>query len=91
MALVEIAQGRNVTQPLAEEAGHFAVGSLGNHPLIKRLEALMTDDVIRRIYDGHPEDYDLGAYPVREAMGHLVGKMMLEKEKETSSPIERLA
>ena len=63
-----------VDSSLSEEAGHFAVGALGNNPLVQRLERVLTPDVQKAIMG---EEYDTIAYrsnPAREVAGYLVGK-----------------
>ena len=75
----------------AEEAGHFAVGALGEDPLVKRLEALCSSKEVQQQILG--EDYlDIQSRdnPVREIIGQLVGKHILgEVDKESN--LDRLA
>ena len=64
----------------AEEAGHFAVGALGEDPLVKRLEALCSSKEVQQQILG--EDYlDIQSRdnPVRETIGQLVGKHILRE------------
>lgn len=41
--LITVNTGGNVTDVLAEEAGHFVVGALGDNPLVQRLQNLLKD------------------------------------------------
>ena len=75
----------------AEEAGHFAVGALGEDPLVKRLEALCSSKEVQQQILG--EDYlDIQSRdnPVRETIGQLVGKHIL-REVDKESNLDRLA
>ena len=75
----------------AEEAGHFAVGALGEDPLVKRLEALCSSKEVQQQILG--EDYlDIQSRdnPVREIIGQLVGKHIL-READKESNLDRLA
>lgn len=78
--LVEIAtNGSHIDETLAEEAGHFAIGALGDSPLVKRLTDLLSPKVQKEILG---EDYDeksLGESSVREAAGVAVGKALIHK------------
>lgn len=88
--LIQIAHGKNVTSTLAEEAGHFAVGALGEDPLVKRLLGVLTPEVQKSILG---EEYDskvLGNNSAREVAGTLVGRA-LENEVENRTPWQRLA
>ena len=72
--LIQVANGKNVTGVLAEEAGHFAIGALGESPLVERLMRLLTPEVQKQIVG---EDYDskyLGESSKREIAGTLVGQ-----------------
>lgn len=73
--LIEIIEKGNTTETLAEEAGHFAVGALGDYPLVRRLENLLSDERVQREALGE-EEYNhanLGNNPAREGAGKLVG------------------
>ena len=88
--LIQIAKGKDVTSALAEEAGHFAVGALGEDSLVKRLLVTLTPDVQKSILG---EEYDskvLSNNSAREVAGTLVGKA-LENEVENRTPWQRLA
>lgn len=78
--LIEVIQTGHTTDILAEEAGHFAVGALGEHTIVQRLESLLEDEHTQREVLG--EDYDttsLGYNPAREVAGRLVGKALQRK------------
>ena len=75
--LIRIAHGENVTQELAEEAGHFAVGALGDHVLVTRLLNLLTEDVQKSILGD--SDKVLGNNSKREVAGMLVGQALQGK------------
>lgn len=79
-SLIQVANGENVTENLAEEAGHFAVGALGDSPLVQRLLSLLTPEVQKHILG---EDY-LSTYTGdsarRELAGKLVGDAILGNE-----------
>ena len=88
--LIQIAKGKDVTSALAEEAGHFAIGALGEDPLVKRLLGVLTPDVQKSILG---EEYDskvLGNNSAREVAGTLVGRA-LRNEVENRTPWQRLA
>lgn len=88
--LIQIANGEKADEALAEEAGHFAVASLGNSPLVQRLESLLTPDVQKEVLG---EDYDnkfLGRDARREVAGTLVGRA-LNNSIDKQTVIGRLA
>lgn len=76
--LIEISSnGPNVDRTLAEEAGHFAVGALGESPLVKRLMGLLTPEVQKEILGEEAETkYSDSA---REAAGVAVGKALINR------------
>lgn len=76
--LIKISQHGSVTEVMAEEAGHFAVGALGNNPLVKRLEDLLKESGSQReaLGDEEYETSNLGNNPPREIAGRLVGKAL---------------
>ena len=79
--LIELNEQGYTTDELAEEAGHFAVGALGENPLVGRLENLLKDPSVQREALGEDE-YDsanLGNNPAREVAGRLVGKALQRK------------
>lgn len=85
--LIEVIEKGNVTDTLAEEAGHFAIGALGEYPLVRRLEALLSNENTQRKALG-AEEYDkdlLGDNPAREVAGKLVGKALQRKLDNTSN------
>lgn len=78
------------TADMAEEAGHFAVGALGNNPLVRRLESLCTPEVQESILGGHYRDVQGRKNPRREAAGYLVGQYIMN-EVDQESTLGRLA
>lgn len=87
--LIEIStNGPHVDKTMAEEAGHFAIGALGNSPLVKRLTDLLTEDVQREILG---EDYeDNSNNTAREAAGVAVGRALINRLKH-NTPWQTLA
>lgn len=77
-ALIDIIQGEHTTENLAEEAGHFAIGALGEYPLVRRLESLLANEDAQREAIGaeHFSKDLLGDNPAREIAGKLVGKAL---------------
>ena len=78
-ALISIRDGNIVDETLAEEAGHFVIGSLRNSALVKRLENALNTDVIKDIFGEELENKDFGAQPRREVAGYLVGQALLNR------------
>ena len=78
------------TADMAEEAGHFAVGALGNNPLVKRLESLCTPEVQESILKDHYRDVQGRKNPRRETAGYLVGQYIMD-EVDQESTLGRLA
>ena len=72
--LIQVANGKNVTGVLAEEAGHFAIGALGNSPLVERLMRLLTPEVQKQIVGDEYDSKYLGESSRREIAGTLVGQ-----------------
>lgn len=72
--LIRVAQGEQLTETLAEEAGHFAVAALGKSPLVERLEKLLDEETQKKIYGEEYENKNLGKNSRRETAGYLVGK-----------------
>jgi hypothetical protein len=72
--LIKVAKGEKLEEALAEEAGHFAVASLGNSPLVQRLMGLLNVDVQKEILGSEYENKRLGKNPRREVAGYLVGQ-----------------
>lgn len=88
--LIRVARGEKLTRALAEEAGHFAVGSLGDSPLVKRLVDLMDPKTQQEILGDEYDEKALGASSRREVAGTLVGRaLMNEVDKDT--PWNKLA
>lgn len=72
--LIQVSKGKKIDEILAEEAGHFTIGALGESPLVERLMRLLTPEVQKQIVG---EDYDskyLGESSKREVAGTLVGQ-----------------
>jgi hypothetical protein len=88
--LIKISNGENVTETLAEEAGHFAVGALGDSLLVTRLMSLLTEDVQKSILGEDYKSKILGTNPRREIAGHLVGKA-LQNNVNIKTPWGKLA
>lgn len=78
-ALISIKEGHAVDATLAEEAGHFVIGSLRDSELVKRLENALNSEVIREIFGEDLKNKDFGAQPRREVAGYLVGQALMNK------------
>ena len=79
--LIEVNESGHTTDVLAEEAGHFAIGALGDNPLVQRLQKVLESPQAQEEALGS-EDYNnaqLGDNPAREAAGRLVGKALQRK------------
>ena len=76
--LIEVIEKGHTTDVLAEEAGHFAVGALGEYPLVRRLENYLSDEKVQREIIGEEEfkNTNLGKNPAREIAGRLVGEAL---------------
>lgn len=73
--LIQVAKGEHIDADLAEEAGHFAVGALGNSPLVTRLMNLLTPEVQKKLLGSKEiEGKYLGNQSRRELAGYLVGR-----------------
>lgn len=73
--LIQVAKGEHIDADLAEEAGHFAVGALGNSPLVTRLMNLLTPEVQKKLIGSKEiEGKYLGNQSRRELAGYLVGR-----------------
>lgn len=88
--LIRVANGEKLTATLAEEAGHFAVGALGNSPLVQRLTGLLSPEVQQRILGDEYDNKALGASSTREVAGTLVGRALMD-EVDTETAWNRLA
>lgn len=88
--VILLSKNRSLLADAAEEAGHFAIGALGNNPLVKRLEALCTSEVQQKVLGKHYKDIEGRANPRRETAGFLVGQYIAE-EVDMDSSIRRLA
>lgn len=82
-------QGKKLDAIAAEEAGHFAVGALGKHPLVTRLLNMITPDVQESLLKEHNSSIVIDD-PKREAAGVLVGKYIYE-EVDKHSPFANIA
>ena len=72
--LIQVSNGENVTETLAEEAGHFAIGALGESPLVERLMRLLTPEVQKQIVGDEYDSKYLGESSKREIAGTLIGQ-----------------
>lgn len=92
-ALVSLAKGENQTEDLAEEAGHFAVGALGNNPLVQRLINSLTPEVQKAILGDAYEAKVMGTDDRREVAGTLVGRALanqIDRRSALSSLVDRI-
>ncbi len=88
--LIRVSNGEKLTATLAEEAGHFAVGALGNSPLVERLTKVLTLEVQQKIFGEEYDSKTFGTSSAREAAGALVGKALMD-EVDNESAWNRLA
>lgn len=90
--LIQINETGNVTDVLAEETGHFVVGAMGNHQLVKRFEEMLKDPRVQQEAVGKEayEEAALGKNPAREVAGRLVGKA-LQRKLDNNAPFKVLA
>lgn len=90
--LIELSKEGYTTEAFAEEAGHFAVGALGDNPLVQRLEKLLESSNTQREALGEEEynNANLGNNPKREVAGRLVGRA-LQRKLDNGSPARILA
>lgn len=71
---------------LAEEAGHFVIGAMGEHALVGRLENLVRDEeVIKKVLGKEYGTKNLGPNPAREIAGVVVGKAIANKLEHDST------
>lgn len=75
--LIRIVNGDSVTETLAEEAGHFVIGALGNSPLVNRLMEILTPEVQKEALGDELNDKVMGSNSRREVAGTLVGKALI--------------
>lgn len=84
IGLITIAQGKQYSEHLAKEAGHFIIGALGeNHPLYKRLLSLVenNEEVVSAILGSDEwtrQNYNTDSNATREFLGHIVGKYLYQ-------------
>ena len=71
-------KGKKLDAVASEEAGHFAVGALGKHPLVRRLMDMITPEVQESLLKDHNSSIVIDD-PKREAAGVLVGKYIYEE------------
>lgn len=88
--LIRVSNGERTTSALAEEAGHFAIGALGNSPLVSRLLSQLNETTMRALLGEEYDKKNLGSNPQREVAGYLVGQAILNNVDQTSA-IGRLA
>lgn len=88
--LIKVSKGEKVTSSLAEEAGHFAIGALGNSPLVSRLLSQLNETTMRALLGEEYDKKNLGNNPKREVAGYLVGQSILNNVDQKST-IGRLA
>lgn len=72
--LIQVSKGKKIDEILAEEAGHFTIGALGDSPLVQRLMKLLTPEVQRQIVGDEYDSKYLGESSKREIAGTLVGQ-----------------
>lgn len=83
--LIRVAKGEHLTESLAEEAGHFAIASLGNSPLVQRLINSLTPEAQRKIFGDEYDKKVMGVNSRRETAGYLVGKAIMDEVDKTTS------
>lgn len=88
--LIRVSNGEKVTSSLAEEAGHFAIGALGDSPLVSRLLSQLDETTMRSLLGEEYDKKNLGSNPKREVAGYLVGQSILNNVDQKSA-IGRLA
>lgn len=80
-SLISIFSGIDVAETLAEEAGHFVYGALGNDILIQRLNSALTEEVLNSFTS---EEIDIAYSDIekkKEIAGKLIGKALINQEK----------
>ena len=92
--LIQVSRGEHLEENLAEEAGHFAVGALGNSPLVTRLQDMLTPKVREKLFGSEElEGKYLGGNSRRELAGYLVGKAIaghIDKRAPWQSLLKRI-
>lgn len=78
-SLIKLSKGERQTEILAEEAGHFAVGALGNNPLVDRLITNLTPEIQKELLGDVYDEKQLGVDSRREVAGMLVGKALMNQ------------
>ena len=79
-----------LTSDMAESAGHFAVGALGNSSLAQRLLKVCTSEVQQSILGDRYSDFSNEEVHRREAAGTLVGKY-ISQEVDKESIVVKMA
>lgn len=80
-ALIKIAEGKDITSELAEEAGHFIFGAMGNNELVQRMTKLLTPELQEYILNERKiTDKNLGESARREIAGYLIGRAIVEQD-----------
>lgn len=82
--LIQVSKGEKIKEALAEEAGHFAIGALGDSPLVSRLIGLLTPEVQKKILGNEYETKAMGSSYRRELAGDLVGQMLLRNNPQNT-------
>ena len=77
--LIQIVNGEESNEVLAEEAGHFIIGAMNKSPLVSRLLSLLTDEVQERLLGDEYTNKYLGNSSRREVAGTLVGKALINQ------------
>lgn len=90
-ALVSLNTSKNVSEEAAHEAGHVAIGVLGNAPIIERLLNLLrkNPEYLNNILSDYGYDNVGNTLKLREAAGEIVGEAIL-KRIDKKSPLGRL-
>lgn len=91
--LIQVANNSEIDSSLSEEAGHFAVGALGNSPLVQRLESILTPEVQKAIMGDEYNTIAFRENPKREVAGYLVGKAIngeIDKRASWQSLVNRI-
>ena len=90
--LIELSKDGYTSDAFAEEAGHFAVGALGENPLVQRLEKLLESPEVQKeaLGDVEYDNANLGSNAKREVAGRLVGKA-LQRKLDNMGPARVLA
>lgn len=91
--LIKVANNEVLVATLAEEAGHFAIGALGNSPLVARLIDMLTPEVQQAALGEEAANKYLGLNGRREVAGTLVGRALageIDKRAPWQSLVNRI-